>query len=177
VQLRCYWKQLWSRWAITGSCEPLVCAMFYRSLFVRLAFFFWPLCCLSFLDLQISLVLIEVLVPDKMFLCEFPIGSYVKLSTAMQLSWSEGGTTRHNSLWEIHIKTSCLEPVAQLEPNFDGIVIGWSSSKIVSGSRALPPRWPPQCSCIVICWTDFIYILSRPFNNWRQQVPSPGSWF
>jgi hypothetical protein len=33
---------------------------------------------------------------------------------------------------------------------FDGIVIGWSSSKIVSGSRALPPRWPPQCSCIVI---------------------------
>ena len=23
-QLRCYWKQLWSRWAITGSCEPLV---------------------------------------------------------------------------------------------------------------------------------------------------------
>jgi hypothetical protein len=43
-----------------------------------------------------------------------------------------------------------LEPVAQLEPNFDGIIIGWSSSKIVSGSRALPPRWPPQCSCIVI---------------------------
>ena len=49
-----------------------------------------------------------------------------------------------------HKKPSCLEPVAQLEPNFDGIVIGWSSSKIVSGSRALPPRWPPQCSCFVI---------------------------
>jgi hypothetical protein len=30
------------------------------------------------------------------------------------------------------------------------IVIGWSSSKIVSGSRAPPPRWLPQCSCIVI---------------------------
>jgi hypothetical protein len=27
---------------------------------------------------------------------------------------------------------SCLEPVAQLEPNFDGIVIGCSSSKIRS---------------------------------------------
>ena len=27
---------------------------------------------------------------------------------------------------------------------------GWSSSKIVSGSHALPPRWPPQGSCIVI---------------------------
>ena len=26
----------------------------------------------------------------------FPIGSYVKLSTAVQPSWSEGGTTRHN---------------------------------------------------------------------------------
>jgi hypothetical protein len=23
-QLRCYWKQFWSRWAITGSWEPLV---------------------------------------------------------------------------------------------------------------------------------------------------------
>ena len=45
---------------------------------------------------------------------------------------------------------SCLEPVAQLKPNFDGIVIGWSSSKIVSGSCALPPRWQPQCSCVVI---------------------------
>ena len=47
-------------------------------------------------------------------------------------------------------KPSCLEPVAQLEPNFDGIVIGWSSSKIVSGSHTLSPRWPPQCSCVVI---------------------------
>jgi hypothetical protein len=48
------------------------------------------------------------------------------------------------------IKPSCLEPVAQLEPKFDGIVIGWSFSKIVSDSSALPPRWPPQCSCVVI---------------------------
>ena len=47
-------------------------------------------------------------------------------------------------------KPSCLEPVAQLKPNFDGIVIGWSASKMVSGSCALPPRWPPQCSCVVI---------------------------
>jgi hypothetical protein len=30
------------------------------------------------------------------------------------------------------------------------MVIGWSSSKIVSGSRVLPPRWPPQCNCVVI---------------------------
>ena len=26
----------------------------------------------------------------------------------------------------------------------------WSFSKIVSGSRTLPPRWPSQCSCVVI---------------------------
>jgi hypothetical protein len=30
------------------------------------------------------------------FLCEFPIGSYVKLSSAVQPSWSEGGTTGYN---------------------------------------------------------------------------------
>jgi hypothetical protein len=30
------------------------------------------------------------------FYVNFPIGSYVKLSTAVQPSWSEGGTTRHN---------------------------------------------------------------------------------
>jgi hypothetical protein len=29
-------------------------------------------------------------------------------------------------------------------------VIGLSSSKTVSGSHALPPKWLPQCSCIVI---------------------------
>ena len=28
VQLHCYWKQLWSRWAITGSWEPLVIKLF-----------------------------------------------------------------------------------------------------------------------------------------------------
>jgi hypothetical protein len=32
----------------------------------------------------------------RWILCEFPIGSYVKLSTAVQPSWSEGGTTRRN---------------------------------------------------------------------------------
>ena len=32
----------------------------------------------------------------RWFLCEFPIGSYVKLSSAVKPSWSEGGTTTHN---------------------------------------------------------------------------------
>jgi hypothetical protein len=94
VQLRCYWKRLWSRWAITGSWEPL-------------------------------------------------IGSYVKLSTAVQPSWSEGGTTRYNfgkepfndyfikiwfqlsnwfqtrrflceSLWEIPIKIFLFETICSI---------------------------------------------------------------
>jgi hypothetical protein len=54
-----------------------------------------------------------------------------------------GNSNKKHLLWNQYI-------VAQLEPNFDGIVIGWFSSKIVSGIRALPPRWPPQCSCVVI---------------------------
>ena len=29
VQLCCYWKQLWSRWTITGSWDPLVGNVFY----------------------------------------------------------------------------------------------------------------------------------------------------
>jgi hypothetical protein len=67
VQLRCYWKQLWSKWAITGSWEPLV--LVYSN--------------------------IEYIFQTRRFLCEFPIGSCVKLNTAVQPSWSEGGTTRH----------------------------------------------------------------------------------
>jgi hypothetical protein len=98
---------------------------------------------------------------------------YVKLSTAVQPSWSEGGTIRHNfgrgpsndyfikvwfqlSNWFQTRRFLCEFPIgsyvklSSAVANFDGIVIGWSSSKIVSGSCALLPRWPPQCSCIVI---------------------------
>ena len=87
------------------------------------------------------------------------IGFYVTLSSAVQPSLSEGRTAGH---------IFGREPVAQLEPNFDGIVIGWSSSKIVSGSRALPPRWLPQCSCVVI---------ENSFDP-GERLQAPGSlWF
>ena len=43
-----------------------------------------------------SFVAIGPVVSEERFLCEFPIGSYVQLSSAVQPSWSEGGTTRHN---------------------------------------------------------------------------------
>jgi hypothetical protein len=56
---------------------------------------------------------IKVWFQKKRFLCEFPIGSYVKLSSAVA-----------------------------------DILVG--GLKIVSRSRAFPPRWPPQCSCVVI---------------------------
>jgi hypothetical protein len=42
----------------TGSAYPFdifkrFCVVFCRSLFVRLSFFLWPLCCLFFIDLQV----------------------------------------------------------------------------------------------------------------------------
>jgi hypothetical protein len=40
-----YWDSFYSM--ISFMCK------FCRSLFVRLSFFFWPLCCLSFFDLRI----------------------------------------------------------------------------------------------------------------------------
>jgi hypothetical protein len=42
-----------------------------------------------------KLLSITTQIQTRWFLCEFPIGSYDKLSTAVQPSWSEGGTTRH----------------------------------------------------------------------------------
>jgi hypothetical protein len=56
----------------------------------------------------------------------------------------------YNELYAIacndHIKTEGVRPIIRQSDK----CIGWSSSKIVFGSCALPPRWPPQCSCVVI---------------------------
>ena len=41
-----------SMWGLCYSIFSFMC-MFYRSLFVLLYFFFWPLCCLFFFDLRI----------------------------------------------------------------------------------------------------------------------------
>ena len=45
---------------------------------------------------------------------------------------------------EILIKSSPLKLFAQEELNFDEIVIGWFSSKNMSGGLALRSRWPPK---------------------------------
>jgi hypothetical protein len=52
-------------------------------------------------------------------------GLSTKMASTAKLSFSIGSYGKFTS------KSSCLEP------NFDKIVIGWSSSKIVSGGPAL----------------------------------------
>ena len=60
--------------------------------------------------------------------CVWQFGPSTKMARTAELSLTYGKFTS---------KSSCLEPVARLEPNFDRIVIGWSSSKNVSGDPAL----------------------------------------
>jgi hypothetical protein len=45
---------------------------------------------------------------------------------------------------EEKIVSSPQKPLGQLLPNFGGIVLGWSPSKIVSGDPDFQPRWPPR---------------------------------
>jgi hypothetical protein len=40
-------------------------------------------------------------------------------------------------------KSSPLKFLSQSQPNFVEMILGWSSSKIVSGISVLYPRWPP----------------------------------
>jgi hypothetical protein len=61
----------------------------------------------------------------RRFLWEFPIGSYVKLSSA-----------------------SPLKLLSQSRPNFTEMILGWFPSKFMSGISDLWPRWPPQPNLI-----------------------------
>ena len=45
---------------------------------------------------------------------------------------------------EIKKKSSPLKLLSQSQPNFAEMILGWSSSKIVSGISEHRPRWPPQ---------------------------------
>jgi hypothetical protein len=49
---------------------------------------------------------------------------------------------------EIFKKSSPLKLRSQSQPNFAEMILGWSSSKIVSGISDLRPRWPPQPNLI-----------------------------
>ena len=49
---------------------------------------------------------------------------------------------------EIKKKSSPVKLLSQSQPNFAEMILGWSSSKIVSDISELRPRWPPQPSLI-----------------------------
>jgi hypothetical protein len=49
---------------------------------------------------------------------------------------------------EIKKKSSPLKLLSKSQPNFAEMILGWSSSKIVSGISEHPPRWPPQRNLI-----------------------------
>jgi hypothetical protein len=45
-------------------------------------------------------------------------------------------------------KSSPLKLLSQSQPNFAEMILGWSSSKIVSGISELRSRWPTQPNLI-----------------------------
>jgi uncharacterized protein Yka (UPF0111/DUF47 family) len=45
-------------------------------------------------------------------------------------------------------KKSSLKLLSQSQPNFAEMILGWSSSKIVSSISEHRPRWPPQPNLI-----------------------------
>jgi hypothetical protein len=49
---------------------------------------------------------------------------------------------------EILKKSSPLKLLSQSQPNFPVMILGWSSSKIVTGISEHRPRWPPQPNLI-----------------------------
>jgi hypothetical protein len=68
----------------------------------------------------------------RRILWEFPIGSYVKLSSAVVVILV-GGLKCRTQFWKGTTQGS----------NFAEIILRWSSFKIVSVSAVLYPRWPP----------------------------------
>jgi hypothetical protein len=49
---------------------------------------------------------------------------------------------------EIKKKSSPQKLLSQSQPNYAEMILGWSSSKLVSDISELQPRWPPQPSLI-----------------------------
>jgi hypothetical protein len=80
---------------------------------------------------------------------EFPIGSYVKLSTAVQPSWSEGGTTRHK-FGRGPSNDYFIKVWFQLSNWFQTrrFLCEFPIGSYVKLSSYLRPRWPPQPNLI-----------------------------
>jgi hypothetical protein len=87
----------------------------------------------------------------RWFLCEFPIGSYVKLSTAVQPSWSEG-----NSHWMVLFQNGVrqlrspakMATTVQLRCYWKQL---WSSWAITGSWVPLVIQTQTFYSCIVLC--------------------------
>jgi hypothetical protein len=45
---------------------------------------------------------------------------------------------------EIKKKSSPLKLLSQSQPSFAEMILGWPTSKIVSGDPDFHPRWPPS---------------------------------
>jgi hypothetical protein len=93
----------------------------------------------------------------RRFLCEFPIGSYVKLSPAVA-AILVGDLKCRTQFWKgaklkiekggMKFKKSSLKLQSQSQPNFAEMILGWLPSKNVFGISDLRPRWPPQPNLI-----------------------------
>ena len=94
-----------------GSCFSIfsfIC-MFCRSLFVLLYFFFWPLCCLFFLDIQILITpLISSSSSYNIFLISFTffVVGHAKLLISEIKHWISWADLYVIFQWEIVLKTS-----------------------------------------------------------------------
>jgi hypothetical protein len=122
VQLRCYWKQLWSRGAITDSWEPLVFNPWSEGGTTRHNFGRGP----SndyFIKVWFQL---SNWFQTRTFLCEFPIGSYVKLSSAVGAILVEGPNRRtyfwkRTIQWLFHQNFVLIEQMVSGKKIFMGI--------------------------------------------------------
>ena len=144
--------QLYARWAITGSWEPLVqnCIRWPRP----------PTKMAAIAELSL------ILDPMGNSLKNLLIWNYLLNLNQTLLKWSLDGPLtelykkknlrtnqdgRHSqTLFNIGPygkfikKSSCLELLVQLEPNFGWMVIRWSSFRIASDDPTGQPRWLPQ---------------------------------
>jgi hypothetical protein len=93
----------------------------------------------------------------RRFLCEFPIGSYVKLSSTvvaiLATSNQDGPQAKNRKKGGWHLKkiSSPLKLLSQSQPNFAEMILGWSPSKIVSGIMVSDEKIFMRISHRVLC--------------------------
>ena len=91
-----YWLPFWSTWVLVGFVLLYFCSMcmFYRSLFVLLYFFFWPLRCLFFFNIRIlitSLVSFDhcVVCPSSIYRFWLPLWYLLVIVLSVLLQYTD----------------------------------------------------------------------------------------